>query len=212
MTNSSSGTRREAAKQQTRRLILDAAYRLFESKGFRETTMRQLATQAGVGLGTIFKHFPDKAFLLVEAFETDVGQVVDRAFDSLPATGIRQQLVHIAGTLFEHYAQRPQLSLRMISEVTRTEGEAAAKLHRQMGNFVARIAALFETAQRRGEISPGTNCLDAAQAFWSYYIMCLSTGLWATPPNLPAQLAMLDRLVKQHFTGIGTSTETEPCT
>ncbi len=48
------GTRREKNREETRRVILDTAYALFEEKGYEKMTMRELAARAGVGLGTIF--------------------------------------------------------------------------------------------------------------------------------------------------------------
>ena len=50
--------RQRAIRAETRRLILDAAYGLFEEKGFHQATMRELAARAGVSLGAIFQHFP----------------------------------------------------------------------------------------------------------------------------------------------------------
>ncbi len=59
--------------------------------------MRALAERAGVGLGTIFKHFPDKPSLLVAAFQDDLGRVVQEAFRTLPKKGIKSQLLHLTG-------------------------------------------------------------------------------------------------------------------
>ena len=72
-------TRRQRQKEDTKRIILDAAYFLFAEKGYTKTTMRMLAGQAGVGLGTIFKHFPDKPSLLVAAYQEDLGKIIVEA-------------------------------------------------------------------------------------------------------------------------------------
>ena len=40
--------------------ILDAALEIFSSNGFKETTIRDIAKKAGVGLGTTFYYFKDK--------------------------------------------------------------------------------------------------------------------------------------------------------
>lgn len=200
--NKGTGRRRGQAKEETRRLILEAAYHLFEAKGFRETTMRQIASQAGVGLGTIFNHFPDKAFLLVEAFETDVNAVIAQALATLPGQDIQKQLLHLSGTLYDCYFKRPRLSLQIIGGVYQSEGPAADKLKQQMTDFLEVLAGLFEAAKTRGELAGTVDCLDAAFAFWSFYVMCLGMGLWQEQPDLDEQLRLLDRLLRQHVSAM----------
>ena len=40
--------------------ILDAGLALFSTQGYRATTLRQIAEQAGLSVGNIYHHFPDK--------------------------------------------------------------------------------------------------------------------------------------------------------
>jgi AcrR family transcriptional regulator len=47
-------------KQATRQRILDTARKLFASKGFENTSTRDLASAAGIGAGTLFNYFPTK--------------------------------------------------------------------------------------------------------------------------------------------------------
>ncbi len=49
-----------AKSEQTREKILDAALRLFREKGFGETTMREIASEAGVASGLAYYYFPQK--------------------------------------------------------------------------------------------------------------------------------------------------------
>jgi AcrR family transcriptional regulator len=50
-----------------RREIVDAAMRLFAARGYRATSMREVAAASGIGLSTLTHHFPDKEALLIEA-------------------------------------------------------------------------------------------------------------------------------------------------
>ena len=43
----------------TRLRLLDAARELFARDGFETTTMRAIATHAGVSLGLTYRYFPD---------------------------------------------------------------------------------------------------------------------------------------------------------
>ncbi len=53
----------EKTKQKTRQRILDAARKLFCSKGFNKTTTRDLAAEASIATGTLFNYFPSKEHL-----------------------------------------------------------------------------------------------------------------------------------------------------
>lgn len=58
---------RSPKAEQTRRTIVDAAMRLFRSNGYGRTTMRAIATEAGVSLGNAYYYFGSKEHL-VQAF------------------------------------------------------------------------------------------------------------------------------------------------
>jgi len=46
--------------EQTRKVILDAAYGLIIRQGYAATSMRQISTKAGMALGSIYNHFSSK--------------------------------------------------------------------------------------------------------------------------------------------------------
>ncbi|MDH2414243.1 TetR family transcriptional regulator [Nocardioides sp. CER19] len=59
--------------EQTRRVILDAAMRLFRRDGYDKTTMRAIATEAGVSSGNAYYYFGSKEHL-VQAFYDGIQQ------------------------------------------------------------------------------------------------------------------------------------------
>ncbi len=48
----------------TRALILETAMRLFQERGYEKTTMRAIATEAGVSVGSAYYYFSAKEFLI----------------------------------------------------------------------------------------------------------------------------------------------------
>ena len=70
---------RERKKQETRRLIADAANRLFDERGFDAVTVANVAEAANVSEGTVFNYFPTKEDLFyigMEAFEAELVDAV----------------------------------------------------------------------------------------------------------------------------------------
>jgi AcrR family transcriptional regulator len=57
--------RRERKKQQTRQALIKAAVRLFEQKGYEETTVAEVAAAADLSTRTFFLHFPAKEDVLL---------------------------------------------------------------------------------------------------------------------------------------------------
>lgn len=58
--------------------ILKAAARVFVESGV-DAPVREIAERAGVGLGTIYRHFPQRSDLIVAVFQTRVDACADAA-------------------------------------------------------------------------------------------------------------------------------------
>src|SRR5215470_13155378 len=73
--------------------ILEAALHLFARKGFAESTVDEVAAEAGLGKATIYLYFPSKEVLLqklVDRFRlvADLGEMVDSIRGQPPTAGI----------------------------------------------------------------------------------------------------------------------------
>lgn len=76
MSDSRQGTENAAAPQRkdvrrNKQLLLDAAAAVFVTSGV-DAPVRDIAARAGVGIGTIYRHFPTRADLIVAVFRHQV--------------------------------------------------------------------------------------------------------------------------------------------
>ncbi len=62
----------------TKDRILDAAERLFAEKGFAQTSLRDITTEAGVNLAAVNYHFQSKEHLIAAVFERRVGPLNEK--------------------------------------------------------------------------------------------------------------------------------------
>lgn len=192
-------THRQVQKEDTRRIILDSAYALFAEKGYEKTTMRTLAESAGVGLGTIFKHFPDKPSLLAAAFQDDFSVVIQNAFQSLPEAGFKCQLLHITRSIYSFYAEKPEFSRTLIKEVLFLDGGYGDLLDAQIMVFLDKISGLLNRAKKNGELHPDMDCESGSLAFWSFYFMVLLMGLKQQTFDIDQHLDTMEILIDNHF-------------
>ncbi|MGB4270645.1 MAG: TetR/AcrR family transcriptional regulator [Spirochaetota bacterium] len=84
---------KETEKESKKRIIVEAAERVFAYKPFNQVTMRDIAKEAGITAGAIYRYFPDQQSLFVEAFLrgaekiiNDLEQVISRSKNPLKDT------------------------------------------------------------------------------------------------------------------------------
>src|ERR1700761_227559 len=58
--------------------ILDAAMEVFAKSGV-DAPVREIAERAGVGLGTVYRHFPQRSDLIVAVFKSQMDACADAA-------------------------------------------------------------------------------------------------------------------------------------
>lgn len=68
---------RAKAKAATRARILRVAEELFRERGYDEAQIRKIAADAGLSIGAVFNHFPDKPTLWREAMGREAPDVID---------------------------------------------------------------------------------------------------------------------------------------
>lgn len=80
-------------RERKRLLILEAAAELFAERGFRKTSVDQVAERAGVAKGTVYLYFKNKAELMVAAIVEEKKRYFGRFADILdPGVNPRERL------------------------------------------------------------------------------------------------------------------------
>ena len=136
---------RERLRQETAREILAAAEQVFAERGVRDARMEEIASRAGVSVGTVYNHFEDRNALLsglVESRRSELAARCDQALSSSAQAPFEAQLRQFAQAVFEHFEHhRPFLSIML-------ESDAAAVT--QPSSAMKELRARVETLLRRG--------------------------------------------------------------
>jgi AcrR family transcriptional regulator len=190
-------------KEETRRLILQAAYAMLVEVGYEKTTFRAVASRAGVGLGTIFKHFPDKPSLVVAAFRDDLGAVVGQALATLPQGGLLAQFSHLTARIYTFYATNALFSRALVKAGLFLEGAHGEALQEQLQAFLLIVERLIAAAIRTGELPSATDVGLGAQAYAAFYWGGLVTGLSQPTFDVARQTGVVHALCATYFLGPG---------
>ncbi len=103
----------------TRARLVEAAFTLFEEKGFHATTVEDIAGRAGTGRTTFFRHFPAKEDVVFPDHDRLLDQVDARLATAKPATR-ELALREAAQLVLDHYLAEGETA-RARYRLTRSE-------------------------------------------------------------------------------------------
>jgi AcrR family transcriptional regulator len=119
---------RERNKLDKLRRIKEAARHLFISKGFDDTTTREIAARAGVGLGTVFVYAANKRDLLFLIANDGLEEAADKASAAVsPSASLLENLLGVFRHHYDYFARQPALSRLMLREMIFYESGAQAR-------------------------------------------------------------------------------------
>jgi TetR/AcrR family transcriptional regulator, fatty acid metabolism regulator protein len=158
-----------AAKQAVdkRRLILDAAVRVFARDGFNACRVSDIATEAGVAYGLVYHYFKSKDQVLDTLFLERWDFLLDaiRETDTLDLPADKK-LGLIAGFIIDSYRHDPDLMKVIIVEVTRAANSFGATHLDKITEAYGLIRGVVEKAQRAGEFRSEIPAEFAVMAFY----------------------------------------------
>ena len=190
-------------KQETRQRILDAARKLFCSKGFQQATTRDLAAEASIATGTLFNYFPGKEQLALALID-----------ESLEAAGkefaeSRREGESIEEALFAHVAialrhLRPHRSY--VGDVVETTlspfADGAGTADSLRVRHLETVSAIIER-----HASPSTPLPSAVimHLYWTMYLGVLAYWAKDESPNQEDALVLLDQALRLFVGSLDTN-------
>ena len=158
-------TERSIAQEDRRKLILDAAIRVFAEHGYHGSRVGDIAEDAGVAHGLLYHYFASKEDVLRTIFVENWGQLIAR-FRAVEASHepAQDKLDGIAKILLRTWRNDPALVTVMVREVARShELEAQVEDVREAFGIIQRV---IEEGQASGAFRPD---VDARLASWVVY-------------------------------------------
>ncbi len=164
-----------------RRLILDAAVRVFARQGFHTCRVSDIADEAGVAYGLVYHYFQSKDEVLdtlfLERWNVMLEAIRETDAQQIPA---RDKLHAIASFIIESYRHDPDLMKVIIVEVTRAANSFGAVHLAKIAEAYGQIAGIVRQAQISGEFRDTVTAEFAAMAFYGAIEQVLTGWIFGT--------------------------------
>jgi TetR/AcrR family fatty acid metabolism transcriptional regulator len=190
------------SREDRRRQILDAAVKVFATRGFTQCRVSDIAEEAGVAYGLVYHYFGSKDAVLDTLFTErwdvmiELIEEVDR--QDLPA---REKLHAIASFIVDSYRHDPDLMKVIIVEVTRAANSFGQTHLDVIGRAYERIADIVARGQADGEFREDVTPQFAALAFYGAIEQVLTGWIFEFLPRGDDEYDRAKRLVVETVCG-----------
>jgi TetR/AcrR family fatty acid metabolism transcriptional regulator len=137
-------------KQQREAQILDAATRVFASKGFRAATTREIATEAGVSEGTIYNYFDSKYDLLIAMSQRLALESFQQLEHLPPQEDVRGYVTALVKDRFDLLIKHMDLIRALMPEVLVDDDLRQAYAEQVLSPALSYLGQLIESRTRAG--------------------------------------------------------------
>jgi AcrR family transcriptional regulator len=111
--------RRRLPKAERRRVIEEAASRLFAEHGYAETRLEDIAAAAGVTKQLLYRHFPSKKALHLALLARHRDEILGRLTESMAAPGtLAERLPRVLDDWFAYVEEHPYASALLFRDTT----------------------------------------------------------------------------------------------
>lgn len=147
--NTGAGRRKSISDDERRKLILDAAEKVFDQKGYGDATMEEISQAAGMAKKSVYKLFPDKPAVFCELINTH-DDVLKTGLSRPVTSDPRQQIRHLLHDTATFVLAPRQLRLtRLIIAETRKNPELAERfndacMEKSLDVFLERLNSVHE--------------------------------------------------------------------
>jgi AcrR family transcriptional regulator len=179
--------RLRADAQRNREQLLAAAVAAFSADG-PEITLDSIARRAGVGIGTLYRHFPSREALVDAAYRSELA----RLCDSVPALIVSRPADQALRAWLELFGEYMTTKRGMADALRMAIASGGDPFAESRGRLLAAFGALLEAGVTDGTLREDVGAAD---------LLASASGIWLAAGE-PAQRAQALRLVDLLMDGL----------
>lgn len=195
---------RERNKAEKRERIRRAALKLFSEHGYDATTLRDVAREAHVALGTLSLYAADKRDLTLLVFNEITVNTMETAIDLTRSRDVplEERMLAFFAPFFQDWASNPRLA-RIFLQINYYSGGMHGEEYTRSRRAIARqLEFIVEDAINRGEIRPPETTDIVAQHFFLIFSATARWWIGGDDPVAEEGIEYLRRLIRLQITGL----------
>ncbi|MFC1845893.1 TetR/AcrR family transcriptional regulator [Chloroflexota bacterium] len=196
---------REKQKERREQSILAAATELLELKGYRNTSIEEIAEKAEVGVGTVYNYFHSKSELVLALTAEWHKEMLEKGqvFINNPPDDPVEAIVSLFYLYIEVGISKFSKSLLMeLTGITFTE-QFFMKEHLKMDyDLIAQLTELIKKIKSRGHLARGIKPEEAVSLLYMVLITYLILFMSNNEMTLEAAIKTMKDTVCLIFTGL----------
>jgi AcrR family transcriptional regulator len=191
---------RSDGHEDKRRLLLQAAVRVFARKGYHAARISDIAEEAGVAYGLLYHYFDSKEEVLRNVFR-ETWRALIATIKSVEEgdDSPREQLRKVAEILLRSWRREPDLVRVLVLEVTRS-GHLAGEMDEIVASFAA-IQEIVERGQADGSIRADLDARLASYVFYGAVEELLTGWVVGRLPDSEEDVARAEHTLVEIVTG-----------
>lgn len=150
-------TRSARRRQKTKRELLTAAKAVFAAKGYHQSKISDIASEADVGVGTFYLHYDSKEALFLELVEDTTRQLKERVDAAKAAAGDPVEQARVSCETLFRFAQENRETFRIVFG----EGIFNNTITAAQSVFLADVAVNVTAGIQQGVFAPYPTALIA---------------------------------------------------
>lgn len=199
--NERSQLEKKSSPSRARARIIGASHRLFLAQGFHGTSMRQIAKESEVALGSLYNHFVNKDDLFSAVFEAynpypTLLLTLENAQGDTTASLVNTAARRLVNAL----AARPDLVKLVFIDVVEFHGDHLRKAYPAVApgmlNFIKRLR------KDADQLAPHSDDALLRAFFGLFYTFHMNEMLLGKPVDEESQAAVLHELIEIYLDGI----------
>ncbi|NLO89888.1 MAG: TetR/AcrR family transcriptional regulator [Clostridia bacterium] len=158
-----------------KRIIIEAAAKVFSKKGFHKAKIEEIAKEAGIGKGTIYEYFTSKEELFKEMLSS-ISREYIRVLDFSSHPSAVEQIKEILKQHFNFMGMNKDLARLIIANQNALNGEIRQWFLEQTLEKIYVIEGVLEKGRAAGEFKEDLNVYIAARIIFGS-VMALSGAI-----------------------------------
>ncbi|HEX2998283.1 MAG TPA: TetR/AcrR family transcriptional regulator [Anaerolineales bacterium] len=169
----------EEEQARRRKEVFHASVHLFQSKGFNETSMREIAEAAGIGKSTLYDYFRTKDEILLSFVEDEIQRLTDQAKEIMKQeVGAQEKLHQMMFAYMDYLAANEDFYMKLSTEVQRLAQNSIERIQSKRHDLQDLLCKIIDEGIREGSFRR-VNSLLATRVILS----AVTPAVYATRPS-----------------------------